>query len=135
MTTLCEGDVEFEFHEGSEASHYDNWAFYRNQFRRLAGGSKAVNLLCIKDGYSWLVEVKDYRHHPRTKPSELHEEVATKVRDTLAGLAAEDGQKGVDQALARGAASRTTQPAKQAQAKDHRSCELEDEAAPSGQTH
>ncbi|MBX9818737.1 MAG: hypothetical protein K2X79_11970, partial [Burkholderiaceae bacterium] len=35
---------------------------------------------------TWLIEVKDYRNHPRTKPSELHEEVAVKVRDTLAGL-------------------------------------------------
>ena len=88
MTTLREGDMVFEFHEGCEASHYDKWAFFRKQFSGLAGGSKAVDFLCIKDGYSWLIEVKDYRHHPRTKPSELHEEVATKVRDTLAGLAA-----------------------------------------------
>ena len=88
MTTLREGDVEFEFPAGCEASHYDNCAFFRNQFSRLAGGSKAVDFLCINNRYTWLIEVKDYRRHPRTKPSELHEEVATKVRDTLAGLAA-----------------------------------------------
>ena len=88
MTTLREGDVEFEFDEGCEASHYDKWAFFRNQFGRLAGGSKAVDFLCINDRYTWLIEVKNYRYHGRTKPSELHEEVATKVRDTLAGLAA-----------------------------------------------
>ena len=87
MTTLQEGDVEFEFHEGCQASHYDRWAFFRNQFSHLTG-TKAVDFLCINHCYTWLIEVKDYRHHPRTKPSELHEEVATKVRDTLAGLAA-----------------------------------------------
>ena len=32
--------------------------------------------------------VKDYRHDRRTKPSDLADEVAHKVRDTLAGLAA-----------------------------------------------
>ena len=35
-----------------------------------------------------LIEVKDYRFHPRTKPIPLCDEVALKVRDTLAGLAA-----------------------------------------------
>ena len=38
--------------------------------------------------HTWLIEVKDYSRHPRTKPSELHDEVAVKVRDTQAGLAA-----------------------------------------------
>ena len=35
-----------------------------------------------------MIEVKDYRTHPRTKLLELSEEVAAKVRDTLAGLVA-----------------------------------------------
>lgn len=34
----------------------------------------------------WLVELEDYRVHPRTKPVEVVEEIAAKVRDTLAGL-------------------------------------------------
>lgn len=36
----------------------------------------------------WLIEVKDYRLHWRTKPSCLSEELAVKVRDSLAGIAA-----------------------------------------------
>ncbi len=34
----------------------------------------------------WLVELKDYRVHARTKSLELAEEIAVKVRDSLAGL-------------------------------------------------
>lgn len=88
MTTLVEGDLAFEFPSDCKASHYDKWAFYRKQFQQVAGGSKAVDFLCIDRSCTWLIEVKDYSLHPRTKPSELHEEVAIKVRDTLAGLAA-----------------------------------------------
>ena len=35
-----------------------------------------------------MVEIKDYRRHRRTKTIDLCDEVATKVRDTLSGLAA-----------------------------------------------
>ena len=47
-----------------------------------------MDFLCIDAEATWLIEVKDYRHESRTKPSKLHDEVAAKVRDTLAGLAA-----------------------------------------------
>ena len=87
MTVLTEGRLCFEFPADCLASKYDEWAFYRNQFQRVAG-SKAVDFLCIDAEAAWLIEVKDYRHEPRTKPSKLHDEVAAKVRDTLAGLAA-----------------------------------------------
>jgi hypothetical protein len=33
-----------------------------------------------------LIEVKDYRRHPRTKPSDLAEEVSAKVLHTLAAM-------------------------------------------------
>lgn len=38
-------------------------------------------------GTLWLIELKDYRQHRRSKPSSLFDEVASKVRATLAGLA------------------------------------------------
>lgn len=88
MTTLVEGSLTFEFPDEYKASRYDGWAFYRNQFQRVAGGSKAVDFLCIDGTHTWLIEVKDHSCHPRTKPSKLHDEVAVKVRDTLAGIAA-----------------------------------------------
>ena len=43
MTCLTEGNLEFRFQ--SDAAHYDEWAFYRNQFQNVAGGSKAIALM------------------------------------------------------------------------------------------
>ena len=88
MTEIREGDLTFSFPNHCEAGKYDDWSFYRNQFQSVAGGSKAVDVLCLAHGVAWLVEVKDYRKHPRTKPIDLWEEVARKARDTLSGLAA-----------------------------------------------
>jgi hypothetical protein len=68
---------------------YDECTYYRSHFNDLAS-SKAVDLLALapQRGELWMVEVKDYRRHRRTKPENLFTEVARKVRDTLAGLAA-----------------------------------------------
>ena len=88
MTEIEEGDLTFSFPDHCEACKYDDWAFYRNQFQAVAGESKAVDILCLADGVAWLVEIKDYRRHRRTKLIDLWDEVATKVRDTLSGLAA-----------------------------------------------
>lgn len=89
MTTLVEeGDLTFEFPAECKVSKYDEWTFYRKRFNSVAGGSKAVDFLCMDGSHTWLIEVKDYSQHQRKKTSELHEEVAAKVRDTLAGIAA-----------------------------------------------
>lgn len=88
MTEIEEGSLKFSFPDHCEATKYDTWAFYRQKFQSVAGGSKAVDILCLAQDASWLIEVKDYRQHPRTKPVNLGDEVANKVRDTLAGLAA-----------------------------------------------
>jgi len=67
---------------------YDDSSFHRKQFQGFAGGSKAMDVVALSDeGTLWLIEVKDYRQHPRTKPSSVFAEVAAKVRATLAGLA------------------------------------------------
>ncbi len=67
---------------------YDDSAFHRNQFQSFAGGSKAMDAVAFSgDGSLWLIEVKDYRRHRRTKPSSVFAEVAAKTRATLAGLA------------------------------------------------
>jgi len=87
MITLEEGKLEFIF-QHSNSTKYDDWVFYRNQLTNAFGQSKAVDLITIDDNNTWLIEVKDYRQYPRTKPSELADEIAKKVRDTLAGLAA-----------------------------------------------
>ena len=88
MTEIQEGQLKFVFPDHCEAAKYDAWDFYRKSFQSIASGTKAVDILCIAQDASWLIEVKDYRHHPRTKPIDLDDEFAEKVRDTLSGLAA-----------------------------------------------
>lgn len=79
--------LSFAFDDDWLASKYDDWSFYRNRFRKLRDKVKAIDLLAIDpDQTAWLIEVKDYRRHPRTKPIDLAEEVAHKVFDTLAAL-------------------------------------------------
>lgn len=87
MTEMREGRLVFRFDDGCQVGKYDDWAFYRNGFQRVAD-SAAVDFVCICNQECWLVEVKDYSHHPRTKAIDLGDEVAHKARDTLAGLAA-----------------------------------------------
>lgn len=87
-TTLTEQQLAFTFADGLEASQYDNWVFYRSQFNAACGGTKAVDFVCLDGDQLWLIEVKDYRRHRRTKLIELGDEIAIKVRDTLAGLVA-----------------------------------------------
>lgn len=85
--TLSEGSLTFRFSGSADcATKYDEWRFYRRQFNSAFGGTKGVDLVFIDDSQTWLIEVKDYRAHRRTKTVDLGEEVAFKVRDTLTGL-------------------------------------------------
>lgn len=87
MKSLTEGQLQFDF-RGDDATKYDEWSFYRAQFEKSCNGNKAVDIIFVDDSVTWLIEVKDYRCHLRTKPSDLADEVALKVRDTLAGIVA-----------------------------------------------
>ena len=88
MVMLSEGRLKFDFNEACLAEKYDDWSFFRNQFQTTCGGAKAVDIVCLSRNTSWLIEIKDYRQHQRTKPQDIGDEVALKVRDTLAGLVA-----------------------------------------------
>ena len=103
MTEIEEGDLKFTFPANCEVGKYDEWSFYRSQFNSIAGGSKAVDILCVSDEAAWLIEIKDYREHGREKPTGIDDELSRKVRDTLAGLAAAsaNANDGDEQALAR----------------------------------
>ena len=80
--------LRFLFPAGWNALKYDDSVFHRNQFQSFAGGSKALDAVAISpDSVLWLIEVKDYRHNPRSKVSSVFSEVAAKVKSTLAGLA------------------------------------------------
>jgi hypothetical protein len=79
--------IEFTFPNHWIAARYDEWSFYRNQFVKMRDGIKAVDLIvCDNATQVWFIEVKDYQNNVRTKPSEIAEEVARKVFDTLAAL-------------------------------------------------
>ena len=114
MMVITEGALTFTFPAGWQASKFDEWAFYRRQFSRLSGlratcgakncgaeltcvacgkpastGTKAIDILAIEQtSCCWCIEIKDYRRGRRTKAIDLADEVAIKVRDSLAGLAA-----------------------------------------------
>ena len=108
MTEIEEGDLTFTFSDQCKAGKYDDWSFYRNQFQSVAGGSKAVDVLCVSGDAAWLIEIKDYRRHRRTKLIDIDDELASKVRDTLAGLAAASANANCreERALARRALQR-----------------------------
>ena len=90
MPSLPEGKLRFDFPDGWEVTQYDGWAFYKNQFKDSCCGNKAVDFLAHHPDEDplWLIEVKDYRHHRRTKTIHVWDEMAIKARDTLAGLVA-----------------------------------------------
>lgn len=87
MPTIVEGQLTFTFPAGWQAEKFDDLTFYRKHFNAMAS-SKAVDIIAVTPDKQelWLIEVKDYRQHSRTKPGSLFEEFATKVRDTLACL-------------------------------------------------
>lgn len=114
MPTITEGQLSFDFPEGWLVAKFDDWSFYRHQFLRLSGvrlacgrkgcgqdlkcvrcgrlgfaGVKAIDILAIEGtACCWCIEIKDYRLHGRTKTIDLADEIAMKVRDSLAALAA-----------------------------------------------
>lgn len=106
MTSITEGQLTFNFPNGWQASKFDQWSFYRNQFQRVCGGAKAVDILAIEhNACFWKIEIKDYRRHPRTRTIDLPVEVALKVRDSLAALvtARANANDAVEKALAQDA--------------------------------
>lgn len=77
----------FMFPDAWLTGKFDEWVFYRAQFSTMWDGIKAIDLLAVDpDQTAWFIEVKDYRLFPRTKPTELADEIAHKVFDTLAAL-------------------------------------------------
>ena len=86
MPTKVVGNLTFVFPATWHIEKYDDWSFYRNRFCRIQG-AKAVDLLAISpDNTVFLIEVKDYRSHRRTKMISLADEVTQKVLATLAAM-------------------------------------------------
>ena len=85
-STLVEDKLIFNFPDGSTASKYDDWSHYKNQVQQLCGSCKAVDIVFAEASIAWLIEIKDFRQHARTKVIDLGDEIAQKVRDTVVGL-------------------------------------------------
>lgn len=87
MISLNIDGIDFAFDDDWKVEEYDRLVFYRNRFQGIIPGLKAVDIVALApDRTMSLIEVKDYRGRRRTKPSELHEEVAAKVVWTLSAL-------------------------------------------------
>jgi hypothetical protein len=87
MQSITEGSLTFEFPDDWQITKYDDWEFYRNQFIKIQDGLKALDILAIDASRTlWLIEVRDYRQHKRTKTIDLADEIALKVLYTLASL-------------------------------------------------
>lgn len=81
-----EGSLNFDFPDDCIVLKYDDCNFHTRHWCSFAGGSKGVDFVVFAQGCIWLVEVKDYRINRRLKATNLFDEVAFKVRDSLAGL-------------------------------------------------
>jgi hypothetical protein len=87
MPAINVDGLTFTFPAGWQASKYDEWSFYRNQFCKQKDGIAAVDLVALSPtNDAFLIEVKDYRHPQAVKPSQLPEAIANKVLSTLAAL-------------------------------------------------
>ena len=86
MTVLDVAGLKFDFPASWSVSKYDDWNFYRNQYLRIGSGIKAVDLIALSADTAWMIEVKDYRVHRRTKAVDIHQEFADKVVHTLSAL-------------------------------------------------
>lgn len=89
MVSITEGSLKFDFPTGWLAEKFDDWSFYRNQFQTVCGSAKAVDVMAVDPNTCfWNIEAKDYRRHRRTKTINIADEVAIKVRDSLAAIVA-----------------------------------------------
>ena len=108
MPEVTEGELTFTFPDGWDATQADDWSHYRNQFAKhfdsirhcckkcqtaiacpsceakIALGAKCIDILAVNGNVTWLIEIKDYRMHQRTKTINIADEIAVKVRDALA---------------------------------------------------
>lgn len=84
--------IRFTFGASWKAVQWDETQAFRKGIQRLQN-TKAVDLIAMRPDVVGLIEVKDFRHDPKTDwprvtSGSLVEEVAHKVRDTLAGILA-----------------------------------------------
>ena len=93
MPTVIEGNLSFQFPTDWRAEKFDESGFYRNQFQRVCGGAKAVDILALgPDRSAWFIEIKDFRGHPRQKSINLLQRLQPKSGQPGCG-ASRSGQR------------------------------------------
>ena len=98
MPDIKEGRLTFRFPASWQAMKYDETRFYQKHFQHCAA-SKCVDIVAFNSDTNeplWLIEIKDYRAQRRTKTQDLCDELAQKVRDTLANLFMAQRKEGAD---------------------------------------
>lgn len=83
-----ERDLEVTFDESWECEKWDDCQSYRAGIGKLQG-TDAVDFVGIRGGTLYFIEVKglrDYRIEARNRHQTLPDEIALKVRDTIAGV-------------------------------------------------
>lgn len=90
MPYVDEGYFRYQFPNTWIAVKFDDLAFYRSHFQKVAGGAKAVDVVALSPDHStlWLIEAKDYRENSRVKKLPVEQELAEKACGTLACLMA-----------------------------------------------
>lgn len=63
---IIEGQLTFSFTEPN-ATKYDEWSFYRNQFNAVCGGTKAVDLLYLEQQIPRAINPADVKLKLRQK--------------------------------------------------------------------
>lgn len=87
MKAFPEQNILFIFDDDWVCEKWDDHATYRKGIGKLRG-TQAVDFLGVCDSAIYLIEVKDFRGHRIDGKDKAHwsDEVACKVRDTLAGI-------------------------------------------------
>lgn len=89
MTIIEEGRLRLAFGDSWKVLKYDKEGGSYREFIGKLQGTKAVDLLCLRNGAPLvMLELKDYRLDPPSeeKLAQLVQNAAYKVRDTLAGI-------------------------------------------------
>ncbi|MEY4243342.1 MAG: hypothetical protein RLZZ245_927 [Verrucomicrobiota bacterium] len=91
MTQAYQEDrIRFEFPDGWEVLRPEKASYYTRRFQSFAGGCKEMDFILFDpvNRVLWFLEVKDYTTNPRIKKQCVFEEIAEKIRDSLALLLA-----------------------------------------------
>lgn len=94
---VVDESLDFTFSQGQIALQLDETTYYLKKFQKIPPGTKCVDIAAyeVSTQSLWLVEVKDYSRHRRQKDITLSDEVAIKVRDSLALIFAGSTMAGV----------------------------------------